>query len=366
MKRDYYEILGVDRNATPEEIKKNYRQMALKFHPDRNPNNPEAEEIFKQAAEAYQVLSDPEKRILYDRYGHEGLKGSCGVGFSDVSDIFSHFEDLFSNFFGFGFGFNRSNQRYNQSQTQGRSVRINLTISFKEAVLGVEKNITFKRGVKCTSCNGTGAKADGIRECPHCKGKGQVTQSTGFILISSLCPYCEGRGQIIREPCVQCRGRGFIEEDKELKISIPPGIDDGQSIRIAGQGEPGEFGGPSGHLYVDINIEPDPVFKRDGFDVLMEVPITYSQAALGAKIEVQSLEGKSMKVDVKAGTQHGEVIKMAKQGIKRLNGYGNGDLYIQFKIAIPKKISRKQRKLLEELAKLEGTEIEAETEAVKE
>lgn len=351
MKKDYYEILGVPRNATLEEIKKAYRNLALKYHPDRNPDDPEAEEKFKEISEAYQVLSDPEKRALYDRYGYEGVASSGGVGFRDIEDIFSHFEDLFSDFFGFsGFGFRR---RRGYSPQQGRSIRVKVELSLKEAVLGTEKTIKFKRHILCPECKGTGGSEDGIVVCPQCHGRGEQTRSTGFFVVTTTCSYCNGKGQIIKEKCHKCRGTGRIEELKEITVTIPQGIDNGQTIRIVGQGEPGEYGGEPGHLYIDVEVKPDPKFKRDGDDLIMEVPITYSQAVLGDKIQVKTIYDELLSITVPQGTQPGDMVKIKGKGIKKLNGYGYGDLYIKFNLVVPKKVSRKERKLLEELAKIE-------------
>ena len=350
VKKDYYEILGVSRDATEEEIKKAYRRLALQYHPDRNPGNKEAEEKFKEASEAYEVLRDPEKRRLYDQFGHEGLKSTGFSGFTGFEDIFSSFSDLFEEFFGFS-GFGRKRQRYTQ---RGADLRYDLTITLREAAFGKEKELRINKRVVCDTCRGSGTKpGTSPITCPQCKGRGQIIHSQGFFTISSTCPTCRGEGTIISHPCKSCKGTGKTVKTKTIKVKIPAGIESGMRLRIAGEGEPGERGGPPGDLYVVIHIEEDPFFKRYNNDVYCQIPITFSQAALGAEIEVPTLDGKTHKLTIPRGTQTGETFKIKGAGIPYLHGRGRGDEIVEVVVKTPTNLTKRQEELFRQLAELE-------------
>jgi len=349
-KRDYYEVLGVPRNASEEEIKKAYRRLALKYHPDRNPGDKEAEERFKEAAEAYEVLRDREKRELYDRYGHAGLEGSGFRGFSGFEDIFSHFGDIFEEFFGLRTGRSRGPQ-----PRQGTSLRYDINITLEEAYSGVEKEIKFRRLGQCIECGGTGLeKGHSPEVCYTCGGRGNVVKTQGFFRISTTCPTCKGEGYIITHPCLKCSGYGKIRVERKLNIKIPPGVDTGSQLRIRGEGEPGENGGPPGDLFVVINVEEHPFFERDGADLSCEVPISFIRALIGGSVTVPVLgEGRTLTVEVHPGTQPGELQKVPFEGMPVLGRpHERGDLYIKFKVEIPKKLSQEQKKAVERLAEL--------------
>jgi len=354
VKRDYYEILGVSRNANGEEIKKAYRQMALQYHPDRNPGDREAEEKFKEASEAYEVLRDPEKRSLYDRFGHDGLKGVGFRGFADFEDIFSSFGDIFDDFFGFGFGDRRRKRR--TYARRGADLRYDLSISFREAAFGKEKELEIEKHEICETCSGTGVKPGKSKQtCPGCGGRGQIAHTQGFFTISSTCSRCHGQGEIITHPCIECKGNGVVIKPKRLKVKMPAGVETGIRLKLNGEGEAGERGGPPGDLYVVLHVEPDPFFERVGNDILCQVPISFSQAALGAKIEVPTLNG-SEKISIPPGTQTGQVFTIKGEGIPYLHGRGRGDELVQVVVKTPTTLSRRQVKLFEELASSEEEE----------
>lgn len=354
VKQDYYEILGVPRNAGEEEIKKAYRQMALKHHPDRNPGDKEAEEKFKEASEAYEVLRDPEKRSLYDQFGHDGLKGMGFRGFAGFEDIFSSFSDIFDDFFGFGFG-DRSGRRRAHAR-RGADLRYDLSISFRDAAFGKEKEIEIEKHEVCETCSGTGVKPGKSKQiCPSCGGKGQIAHTQGFFTISSTCSRCHGQGEIITHPCKDCRGSGVVVKPKRLKVKIPAGVETGIRLKLSGEGEAGERGGPPGDFYVVLHVEPDSFFERQGNDVLCQIPISFTQAALGAKIEVPTLNGHE-KISLPAGTQTGQIFIIRGAGIPHLHGRGRGDEMVQVVVKTPAKLSRRQVKLFEELASLEKEE----------
>ena len=354
VKRDYYEILGISRNANGEEIKKAYRQMALQYHPDRNPGDREAEEKFKEASEAYEVLRDPEKRSLYDRFGHDGLKGVGFRGFADFEDIFSSFGDIFDDFFGFGFGDRRGKRR--TYARRGADLRYDLSISFRDAAFGKEKEIEIERHEICETCSGTGVKPGKSKQtCPSCGGRGQVSHTQGFFTISSTCSRCQGQGEIVTHPCGDCKGKGVVIRPKRLKIKMPAGVETGIRLKLNGEGEAGERGGPPGDLYVVLHVEPDPFFEREGNDILCQVPISFSQAALGAKIEVPTLND-SEKISLPPGTQTGQVFTIKGAGIPYLHRRGRGDELVQVVVKTPTKLSSRQVELFEELASSEKEE----------
>ena len=351
VKSDYYEILAVSRNAGEEEIKKAYRQMALKYHPDRNPGDKEAEEKFKEASEAYEVLRDPQKRSLYDQYGHEGLKGTGFSGFTGFEDIFSSFGDIFDDFFSFGFGDRRGRRR--TSVRRGADLRYDLPISFRDAAFGKEMEIDIEKHEVCENCSGTGIKPGKSKQvCSHCGGRGQVTQTQGFFTISSTCPRCNGQGEIITHPCKDCKGSGVAIKPKKLKVKIPAGVETGIRLKLNGEGEAGERGGPSGDLYVVLHVEPDSFFERQGNDVLCQIPISFSQAALGAKIEIPTLNGHE-KISLPPSTQTGQIFTIKGAGIPYLHGRGKGDELVQVVVKTPTGLSKKQVQLFEELSSLE-------------
>ncbi|MFH2008089.1 MAG: molecular chaperone DnaJ [bacterium] len=349
-KADYYDILGVARDASAADIKRAYRKKAVQFHPDRNPDNPESEDKFKEAAEAYEVLSDSEKRQLYDQYGHDGPHRAGFSGFGDVDDIFSHFSSLFTDFGDF-FG------RSRRSSRRGNDIVVELNLTFMEAVRGVSKKVTLTRHVPCEHCIGTGAKpGTSPVTCMTCNGQGAVMFRQGIFAARQSCPSCRGKGSTIKEYCPECRGDGRQEREEQLKVTVPAGVDDGQSLRIGGKGQAGPPGSMSGDLYVALSVEQDERFAREGADIYSEVPITFTQAALGAKITIPIIGGEA-DFEVKAGTQPGQIEVLKGEGIPRLNGYGNGDQVLRFVVQVPTRWSNRQRELLEELAELEGVEV---------
>jgi len=348
-KRDYYEILGVSRQATEDEIKKAYRRLALQYHPDRNPGNREAEEFFKEAAEAYEVLRDPQKRELYDLYGHEGLKGTGFTGFRGFEDIFSSFSDIFEDFFGFGTTGRRRRQAYAQP---GADLRYDLNIRFEEAAFGTETEIEVPKTENCSVCEGTGAAPGTSRsQCPYCHGTGQVTHSQGFLTISTTCNHCRGEGSFIIDPCRECRGTGKVKREKKIHLTIPGGVDTGSRLRVQGEGEQGLRGGPPGDLYVVIHVEPHEFFEREGDDLYCQIPISFPQAALGTRVEIPTLEG-TEPLEIPPGTNSGEVFRIRRGGVKHLRGTGRGDQIIQVVMKTPTHLSKRQKELLMEFAEL--------------
>ena len=348
-KRDYYEVLGVSRQAGEEEIKKAYRKLALKYHPDRNPGDKGAEELFKEAAEAYEVLHDPQKRDIYDRYGHEGLKGTGFSGFGGFEDIFSSFSDIFEDFFGLG---GRGRGRGGRAR-EGADLRYDLTISFMEAAKGKELELKIPRLEPCSRCQGNGLEPGTSPElCPTCQGQGQILQSQGFFRISTPCHRCRGQGQIISHPCRTCRGQGRIEETRTLTVKIPAGISNGSRLRFRGQGEAGTYGGPPGDLYVVVFVEEHDFFQRQGDDLICSVPISMIQAALGAEIEVPTLNDPK-KVGVPKGTQNGHILKIRGEGFPHVRGSGKGDQVIQVLVKIPDHLNKRQEVLLREFEEIE-------------
>ncbi|MCL5808742.1 MAG: molecular chaperone DnaJ [Deltaproteobacteria bacterium] len=349
-KRDYFEILGVERNASEEEIKKSYRKLAMQFHPDRNPGNREAEESFKEAAEAYEVLCDPEKRDIYTRYGHEGLSGVGYRGFSGFEDIFSSFGDIFGDVFGFSTGRSRSRT----GAMAGADLRYDLRVSFMDAALGATTEIHLQKYVLCSSCRGSGcAPGTSTQVCSRCQGRGQVTQSSGFFSISSTCPLCKGQGGVITDPCPECSGGGKVRTAKTVQLKIPAGVETGSRLRLRGEGEEGQHGGPNGDLYVFIEVEEHELFERSGNDIFCRVPITFTQAALGGSVEAPTLTGVE-KIKIPRGTQTGRIFRLKGKGIANLRGYGRGDEVIETVVTVPTNLTKKQEELLREFDKLSG------------
>ncbi|QLA16300.1 molecular chaperone DnaJ [Desulfolutivibrio sulfoxidireducens] len=345
---DYYDILGVARDAGEDDLKKAYRQMAFKYHPDRNPDDPEAEAKFKEAAEAYEVLRDPNTRARYDRYGKEGLGGNGFGGFSSSDDVFSAFSDIFGEFFGFG-----GRSARGPRPQAGSDLRYDLTVSFRDAAAGTDVALKIPKEVTCPDCGGTGA-APGTKPetCRHCGGAGQVHQSQGFFRIAVTCPVCRGQGTVIAQPCARCRGRGVTTEIKEISVRVPAGVDNGMRLRLRGEGEPGRNGGPSGDLYVIIRVEADKVFERQGQDLVYHTEISIVQAILGNKIEVPTLEGVES-MEIPRGTQSGRVFAMRGLGLPHPGGRDKGDLLVHVAVAIPKNVTKKQEELLREFQKLD-------------
>ncbi len=357
---DYYEILGVSRDATESELKSAYRKLAHKYHPDKNPGNKEAEENFKKASEAYAVLSDAEKRAQYDRFGHAGM-GNMGDDFAHGINIQDIFGDIFGDFFGGG---GAGGGRKRSVGERGSDLRVDLTIKFEEAAFGVEKEISITRLEDCATCHGSGAKPGTKKEtCKACKGTGEIRMQKGFFAIAQTCPTCGGTGTRIIDPCTTCRGSGRQPVTRDLKIKVPAGIEDGMKLRYVGEGEGGLHGGQRGDLYVVINILPHPIFERDESNVLCEVPVSFVTAALGAKIDVPTLDGR-VQMTIPPGTQSGAVFRLKEKGIVRMRSGNNnkrGDELVTIKIEVPRKLTAKQKELLKEFA--ESSEAETNPES---
>ena len=352
-KRDYYEVLGVSQGASAQDIKKSYRRLAMQFHPDRNPGNTEAEEKFKEASEAYEVLSNDEKRKIYDAYGHAGLSGQGFEGFADVNDIFSSFGSIFEDFFGFSAGGASRGRR----ARRGADLRYDLVLTFKEAAFGCEKEIEFDRENVCKKCNGSRAEPGGKKTCPTCGGAGQVRRSQGFFSVATTCPTCQGEGEAVTDPCKACKGRGKIVEKKKVSVKIPPGVDQGVRLRVSNEGQGGGNGGPNGDLYVFLQVKESKYFERDGSDLIYSISLPMVKAALGCKIKVPTLDEEEIEVDIPPGVQHGHRMTVAGQGIPRLRGVGRGDLYVEVSIDIPTKLNKEQRELLERFAEVSGVHV---------
>jgi len=346
-KPDYYEVLGVSRNASEDDIKKAYRKLALQHHPDRNPGNKDAEEKFKEAAEAYEALRDPQKRQIYDLYGHEGLKGTGFTGFRGFEDIFTSFSDIFEDFFGFGTGGRR--RRWTSAQP-GEDLRYDLTINFEEAAFGKEVDLEIPTIEGCSTCQGAGTAPGTSRsECPYCHGTGQLTHSQGFLTISTTCSHCGGEGSFITNPCEACQGTGRVEGKKKIHLTIPGGVDTGSRLRVQGEGQAGIHGGPAGDLYVIIHVESHEFFEREGDDIYCQIPISFPQAALGTRVDVPTLEG-IKPLEIRPGTQSGEVLRIPRAGAKHLRGAGRGDQIIQIIVKTPARLTKQQKELLQEFA----------------
>ena len=364
-KRDYYEVLGVEKSASADEIKKAYRKLAVKYHPDRNPGNKEAEDKFKEATEAYEILSDEKKRPLYDQYGFAGVDGNAGFGgggfsgshaYQDFSDLFGGMGGGFSDIFEgiFGGGGSRSRNRNPNAPQQGQSLRYDLNISFKDAVYGTKAEIKFSHNETCSECNGSGAAKGGVRKtCTTCNGAGQVRRSAGFFAVQQTCPACSGTGTVIDKPCTKCRGSGVEEKSKRVTLNIPAGVDDGKRISIHGEGDCGKNGGPSGDLVVVLHVENHKFFERSGQDLYCAVPVTMVQAALGETIFITTLDDKKIEFKIPAGTQNGKLLRIKNEGVPVINSTRKGDLYIKILVQVPSKMSSKQKALLEEYSKLD-------------
>jgi molecular chaperone DnaJ len=354
-KRDYYEVLGVGRTATQKEIADAYRKLALQYHPDRNPNNEEAIVKFKESAEAFEVLSDDDKRSRYDQYGHAGVEGGVHQ-FNNASDIFEAFGDIFGGgIFGDLFGARRGGG--GRRVRKGEDVACEITIDLFEAARGVTKTIEFDRHEPCTECRGTGAKPGTKPEtCRYCGGRGQVVQASGIFRVQTTCPACQGSGQLIKDPCSKCRGTAFLVKHVFREIKIPAGVDHHMRVRLAGEGEPSPNGGPPGDCFCVINLKDHPLFEREGQDLICRVPISYAQAALGAKIKVPTLEGPE-DFEIPSGTQPGQVIKLRRRGMPDPRGGSKGDLLVVIHLEVPKSLSPKQDELLRKLATEEKTNV---------
>ncbi|MCD6397577.1 MAG: molecular chaperone DnaJ [Spirochaetaceae bacterium] len=358
-KRDYYEVLGVSKDSREDEIKKAYRKLAIKYHPDKNQGDKSAEEKFKEATEAYEVLSDAKKKQIYDQYGFagvEGMNGGQGHDYSsvyrDFEDIFGDFGGIFDSFFGGGGGGRRGGR---SAKPRGSDLRYNLNIPFTDAVFGTKVQISYNRYVECSSCKGTGAESGGGKKmCPTCGGSGQVRRSSGFFSIASACPTCNGDGYVIENPCKSCRGTGLSQKSQKIKVTIPAGIESGKRINIPGQGNASPNGGITGDLYVYITVSPHKYFERDGADVYCVIPVSMTQAALGAELMVKTLDGKMARLKIPSGTQNEKILRLRGEGIPYLHNTGRrGDMYIKIRVTIPARLSSKAKSLLKELESLE-------------
>lgn len=364
---DYYEVLGVSKGCSSEEIKKAYRKMALKFHPDKNPGDATAEARFKEVSEAYEVLSDPKKREMYDRYGKEGIFAGAGgpagpAGFGSMEDALRTFmdafggggsggESIFETLFG---GMGGGGGRERSHGRQGASKKATIRISFEEAARGVEKELAVTRLMECTACQGSGgATPQGVKTCAECQGSGQVFQTRGFFSMSSTCPQCHGEGRVVVDPCKECKGQGRVREKQHVKVHIPAGVDSGMRLKMNGYGDAGEGGGPSGDLYVFIDVEPNPVFAREGDNILLDLPIGFAEAALGVKKEIPTLE-ESCLLTIPEGTQSGKVFRIRGKGFPNVHGRGKGDLLVRALVETPTHLTEKQKQMLRVFGETEG------------
>ena len=366
-KRDYYEILGVDRNATKEEIKKAYRKLALKYHPDKNPGDKEAEEKFKEATEAYEVLGDDERRKIYDQFGHEGLNAQGAGGFrgfrdtSDFEDLFGGFRDIFGSdifdsFFGFGDMFARSQRtstrRESRRVSRGSDIRYDIELTLEEVAKGKTVELSVSRYEVCPDCKGAGGS--GTTTCPQCGGTGQVSRTQGFFTIASTCPRCGGTGYITKNICTTCGGKGIVRKERKIVVDIDPGVEDGTILRLHGEGNAGSGGGPSGDLLLVVHVKPHQYFLRKGNDILCEVEISVFQAILGTSIKVPTLDGRIVKINIPPGTQSGKVFRLRKEGIPYFKGRGRGDQLVKVRVKIPTDLTFEEKKMIEQIAKNHG------------
>jgi molecular chaperone DnaJ len=347
VKRDYYEVLQVTRTATDQEIKSSYRRLAMQFHPDRNPDNKDAEEKFKECSEAYAILSDSEKRAAYDRFGHAGVGGNGGFGGGGFDPNMVDISEIFSDMFGVGDLFGRGRGRTRAQR--GADLREDITLEFEEAVFGLETEAKVRRHERCETCHGTGA-APGKAPvtCRKCAGRGQERFQQGFFSVSRTCSACGGAGQVITDPCTGCRGQGAVVKERVIQVKVPAGVEDGTRIRYSGQGEAGAHGGPAGDLYIVLHVKEHSFFEREGKDLFCVVPVSFAQAAIGADITIPTLEG-DHKLHVPEGTQTGTQIKLRGKGVPVLNGHGKGDIFVQIKVQTPTKLNKRQKELLQEL-----------------
>jgi molecular chaperone DnaJ len=351
-KRDYYEVLAVSRQCTPAELKTAYRKLALQYHPDRNPGDTQAEDLFKEASEAYEVLSDPDKRARYDRFGHAGntFEGFGGFNAASINEVLG---EIFGDIFG-------GTRARRGGRSRGADLRYNLEVSFEEAAFGSEVQVKIPKPKRCEACDGTGSKDKQIRTCPSCGGAGELRYTQGFFSVSRPCSTCSGSGSTATNPCPNCRGAGRYESQTTLSVKIPPGVDTGTRVRLAGEGEPGDHGGPSGDLYVVVHVKDHPLFVREDTEVLCEVPISFVQAALGAQVDVPTLEGKH-KLKIPSGTQSGKIIRIKGKGIPHLHGGGRGDQHVRILVETPTHLTAEQKALLERFADLSGEETHPQT-----
>jgi molecular chaperone DnaJ len=347
-KRDYYEVLGVSREGSADELRKAYRREALKHHPDRNQGDAGAEAKFKEINEAYQVLSDDEKRRVYDQFGHAGLEAGGGAGFDGISDVFSHMQDLFAEMFSGSMGFGGGRPR------RGGDLRVQQRLTLREAAFGCKREVSVRAPTACSDCGGAGAKAGSKPEtCPQCRGAGQVSNARGFVMFTSTCPRCRGAGRVVKQPCPTCAGQGAVERTRKVNVTFPAGIDAGQRLRVPGQGMAGPHGAQPGDLYVEVDVEADARFERDGADLVTRVRLPFTDAALGADVEVPALEphgeGGTLSLNVPGGTQSNAVFTMKGHGIPRLDGRGRGSLVVVVQVDVPTSLSPRARELLAEL-----------------
>jgi len=360
---DYYQILGISRGASPEEIKKAYRKKALEFHPDRNPDDAEAEKRFKEVSEAYEVLSDEQKREIYDRYGEDGLRGAgvgggAGPGFASMDEALrtfmgafggggGGFDSIFGSFFG-------GEPEMTGGMTQGASKRVVLDLTFEEAAQGVEREMLVAALGSCSRCHGSGSsKPDGVQTCGQCGGSGQVVQSRGFFSMATPCPACRGRGRKITDPCTACKGRGLLKEKQKVSVRVPAGVDDGMRLRMAGRGDAGEGGGPPGDLYVDIRLREHAIFERDGDDLMLDLPLGFADAGLGCKKELPTLHG-NCRITIPEGTQHGKLFRVRGEGFPNVHGRGKGDLIVRAIVETPTRLDKSQKELLRQFGESES------------
>jgi molecular chaperone DnaJ len=353
--RDYYEVLGVSKTASELEIKKAYRKLAMQHHPDRNPGDEGAETKFKEASEAYSVLSDEEQRATYDRFGHAGLRGAgMDPGFASAEDVFSHFSDLFGDLFGFG---GRARGPGGRRIRRGSDLEFGMRVDFLQAVHGCQREIEVPREARCTPCEGTGVEPGSQPDtCESCGGVGEVVQAQMFLRIRTVCPTCGGRGQVIHDPCGACRGRGRTRVMERLTVTVPGGVDDGLQLRLGGKGNEGDAGAPPGDLFVSLEVNPHEFFKRDGAHVLCSVPVSYAQACLGTELDVPTVDGDTV-LDIPPGTPSGKVFNLPHLGAPRLDGRGRGDQYVQVIVAVPTSLSTREHELLRELAELQDDNV---------